>query len=259
MKSSAITRIIIWSLVAVILTGVLAWGLLARGFFGFSLPLFRSSSKGGSYGAGSFAAAEVDEVHVEWISGKVTIQEGANISFEEHSNRSLDEDEQLCYRLSGRTLYIEYTTRHYWFGNAPSKDLELTLPRQLSKLKLELVSADVSMDGDFVIDEVDVETVSGRIGINQLSSRDIAMETVSGKMELTIGTVPEEIDLDSVSGSMTLYWPTNAGFTAELESVSGDVESDFATTSRNGKIMYDDGHTKIDGNSVSGDLIIRQQ
>ena len=69
---------------------------------------------------------------------------------------------------------------------------------------------------------------------------------------------PNSIDLDSVSGQLVVVLPENTGFTAELDSLSGKMYSDFSTTYQDDTMCYLDGACKITMDSVSGNLRIRQ-
>lgn len=258
MKTSAIARIIIWTLTALLLTSLLIFGLCSNGIFGFSFG--RSGDY--TYGAAAIDASQIDDVQVEWISGDITITESTDgtIAFSETSSRALDEEDQLGYRIDGRKLTIVQTDQSYWFGSAPSKDLQLSLPAELAELSLETVSADVTMEGQFTIDTVEMETVSGRLEIAELNCREISLDSVSGRMELTVGTAaPKKVEVDAVSADVTLYWPEEFGFTAEMEAVSGNTSSDFSTTSSNDRLIYGDGASQIECESVSGDLDIRKK
>lgn len=256
MKSSAIARIITWTLVAILLTGILVCGLFSRSFFNFGFN-FGFHSGRYTHGPATIDASQIDEVEVEWVSGSVTITQGQDISFKETSNRQLDEEDQLGYRIDGRKLIIVQTDRNYWFRSAPSKDLQLTLPPSLYELSMEAVSADVTMDGLFTINTVDLETVSGRVQITGLSCNEIALDTVSGRMDYTVGaTAPRKVEVDAVSADVTLYWPEDAGFTAEIDAVSGSLSSDFSTVSTKGHMVYGNGACEIECDSVSGDLTI---
>lgn len=258
MKSSTIVRIVLWSLVAVILTGILAWGIGFKSGFGWPWH-FGGDGSGYTSGEASFDASEIDEVQVEWVSGKLIIEEGTQISFREEASHSLDEDEQVSYRVDGRKLIIREYRRSVWFGSTPSKDLYLTLPQELRKLDLEVVSADVTMTGKFTLDELDMEGVSGRWQVSEVSCRTVDIESVSGNFEVTIGEMPDKIDMDTVSGDLVLYLPENEGFTAEVDGVSGDLSSEFATVSEKKRQIYGNGRTEIDGDTVSGDIEIRKR
>lgn len=257
MKSSTIVRIVLWSLVAVILTCILAWGIGFKS--GFRWQWNFGDDGAYTFGEASFDASQIDEVQVEWVSGKVMIEEGKQVSFREEASSSLDENEQVSYRLDGRKLIIREYRRSIWFGNAPNKDLYLTLPKELRKLDLEVVSADVTMTGRFTFDELDMEGVSGRWKVNEVSCRTMDMESVSGDFEVTIGEMPDKIDMDTVSGNLVLYLPENDGFTAEVDGVSGDLSSEFATVSEKKRQIYGNGRTQIDGDTVSGDIEIRKR
>lgn len=253
MKTSAIVRIIIWSVTALLLTGILIWGLGTNG-----IPFFSFGRSGDyTYGPATIDASRIDDVQVEWVSGGITITVGDDIAFDETSNRALDKEDQLGYRIDGRKLTIVQTDQNYWFGKAPSKDLHLTLPKTLAELTLETVSADVIMEGDFAINNVEMETVSGRVKINDLSCHEISLDSVSGRMDLTVGEMaPKKVEVSAVSANVTLYWPEDAGFTAEMDAVSGGTSSDFNTISHNGRIVYGNGASEIECDSVSGDLDI---
>lgn len=260
MKSSAIVRIVIWSVVAVILCGLLMWGLVGHYGFEFHLPWVSGGSmEGYTYGGTSFDASEIDEVQVEWVSGDMTIREGSEISFEETSGSRLNEDEQLVYKVDGRRLIIQEYRRSFWLGSTPSKDLTLELPKKLKRLTVEIVSADVTMQGTFAIDEMDLEGVSGDWEVDEVSCQEISLETVSGNMNVTVQEPPREIDADTVSGDINLYLPESAGFSAEVDGVSGDLTSEFPVTSEKGRHVYGSGYTEIDLDTVSGDLVIRKR
>lgn len=85
--------------------------------------------------------------------------------------------------------------------------------------------------------------------------------SVSGDLSLTASSTPNDGSVDSVSGSFTLYLPGNAEFAIEMDSLSGDFQSEFEMTS------HGDSHdaTYICGNddktysidTVSGDVNIQ--
>lgn len=253
MKKSIIARIIIWSIIACILTGFLIAGLTYRGWnFG---SFFRIDDGNYTYGGTEFDPAEIDSVEIEWISGDITIQEGTKVSFSEHSTSQLDEDEQMGYRIEGKTLIIKAYTRSQWWGfSTPNKDLALTLPPELMKLDIEVVSADVNMSGNFTINQLSLEGVSGSWRMGDMICENVDMETVSGKIALTFSEMPHSINFDSVSGDIQLYVPKDAGFRINLDSVSGDVISDMPMVKEKKDYVIGDGSTRVDGDTVSGDI-----
>ena len=70
MKRSAIARIIIWSLTAIILTGILIVGIAAPSFL--NLLSFSTGRSGNyTYGSATLNAAQIDEIEIEWVSGDI--------------------------------------------------------------------------------------------------------------------------------------------------------------------------------------------
>ena len=110
---------------------------------------------------------------------------------------------------------------------------------------------------DIDVTDLTVSNVSGELDFSG-SCRTAKVDTVSGDCTLTLIAAPNSIDLDSVSGQLVVALPENTGFTAELDSLSGKLYSDFATTYQDDTMRYLDGACKISMDSVSGDLRIRQ-
>ena len=94
MKQLVVARIVIWSVVTVILTALLGWGLVGKQIGGGW-----NASGYTRAGSAEFMAGQIDEVRVEWVSGTVHIEEGRKVSFSESSYETIEEEEQLQYRL----------------------------------------------------------------------------------------------------------------------------------------------------------------
>lgn len=122
---------------------------------------------------------------------------------------------------------------------------------------LDSTSGNVTLNGDF--GDVSVDTVSGKIFLTGAAD-ELELESTSGNMTVTLSRAARELEADTVSGKLTLTLPADiVGFTADMDSVSGDVEiNDFATTSKKHTYTYGDGSMQIKMDSTSGDLIIRK-
>ena len=107
------------------------------------------------------------------------------------------------------------------------------------------------------VTDLTVDNVSGELDFSGFC-RSAEVSTVSGDCTLTLTSAPNSIDLDSVSGQLVVALPENTGFTANLDSLSGKLYSDFATTYQDDTMRYLDGACKITMDSVSGNLRIRQ-
>jgi hypothetical protein len=114
MKRNAIARIVIYSILAVVLTGVLLVGILANGY---SIDF---SSSGGTT-VESETSIDVDgikKLDIEWACGAVTIQvaDTDQITFTETAPENCKY--QMTYDVNGSTLELNYSQRFsIGFGN----------------------------------------------------------------------------------------------------------------------------------------------
>ena len=125
--------------------------------------------------------------------------------------------------------------------------------------------------------EVSLETVSGRIKTSDVSANDFSLESVSGDcvlsgsfsdidaesvsgdFEFVSSSCPGKIDCSTVSGSIKVTIPENDGFTASLDTVSGDLECDFEAVFSKKQVRYGDGSAEFDFETVSGDASIHKE
>ena len=121
--------------------------------------------------------------------------------------------------------------------------------------ELGTVSGNLSVSG--AINEVDAESVSGNCSVNgeinkfdaESSSGDVLLDCRSG--------APGDLDIETVSGNVTLHLPQDADLILEYETASGDFDSDFAMSIRNGNYVIGGGRSEWRVETVSGDLTVR--
>lgn len=180
-----------------------------------------------------------------------------------------------------------------------SKDLTVYIPRNMAsnmnRIDIETVSADIDISG-FESKEMDFETVSGQVDIKDLITKTLDMEgvsgdikgtgiqanilnvevvsgsthmegvfekaeleAVSGDLKLGCDSFIQEVNAETVSGDITLYIPKDNGFSAELDSVSGDLNTEFSVNGKGDTKVYGDGNAEFDFETVSGDVWIRKR
>lgn len=276
MKRNAIARIVIYSLIAVILCGILLAGLGIGG-------LYWELDGDGDYitGGGSIDMSQIENLQIEWVSGNVDVTllpaTESKITFSETNS----EETPLVYEIKGKTLIIRFCKQslkvNFGSYSGPEKDLKIEIPENWScrSLDIEAVSANVSVHLSEA-DDVEIENVSGKTDLNITKSGSVSVETVSGEVMFTgrchefdcnsvsgdcevrlIGDA-KDIALESISGDLTVSLSKEYGFTASIDSVSGNIYSDFSTTVSGGKHTYGDGATRIDAETVSGNIYIRE-
>ncbi len=277
MKRNAIARIVIYCVIIAALIGIMVSGMdLSNLRFDFGIDK-------GNYisGNGSVSIEDIDNIEIQWVSGAV------NVTIKPDGDGCIDFSESgatesctMVYEVRGRTLIVRYERPavHIGIATTPDKTLTVTVPASwdCKNIDIEVVSADVdvllltadkvdveNVSGKSIIyvqnaTDVNVETVSGSSSIICDTANNINCDTVSGECEVYISEGAKIIDFESVSGDLVVAIFKKIGFEAELDSASGKVYADFSTKYSNGRYQYGDCSLKIDAESVSGNLRIRE-
>lgn len=296
-----LTRILLWSLILVILTGSFVSLMLNDGVFTpiasktstevVALPGSADSEAPTAVeytsdgGVVTFAADVIDEIDLSWISGSVEITTGHGDEIEFFEDYSGTSDNSLRYDLTDGVLRIRYCENSSaWSASLPSKHLTLTLPeKRYARLRIDLTSADLSVSGvtaqlfeldglsgdakldDVCADTLTAETSSGKLTLTSCSAQTLSLSSVSGAVsaegvfpEITVGStsgsvklcsaeLPQSINVNTVSGDVTIAAPESVAFSYSFSSVSGDALVDLpgASSSKDASVRV---------NTVSGNL-----
>jgi DUF4097 and DUF4098 domain-containing protein YvlB len=141
--------------------------------------------------------------------------------------------------------------------------------------EINTVSGEITCT-DVSVNELDLGSTSGTIvcenakaqqlNLNNVSGSiraegefaEIEAETVSGEVRLSLSTVPSKINVDGVSGSITIALPETAGFTARLDTVSGSISCALPGTIGSDLVVVGDGSADYRFGTVSGSLRIEK-
>lgn len=296
MKTSAIIRIIIYSLIVFLLTTFLVdsltdtrtfWDAVTDNGFGFS---WRWGDRHRGFddtnyqsGGTSIAVGSINEIEINWVAGniKFEVHDGDQIIFAETARTKITDEKALRYAVYDNKLIIDFSRNMRGpinIGNNMSKSLLVKIPKAmiLRKLDIENVSSDIdlgsfscrslsisSVSGEIsgsgiVADNLNCETVSGDIELEG-SFKVIDHESVSGDVKITSDVCPDKVDGEAISGKIELYIPENDGFTVDYDKVSGNVNCDFPVTSGKDRITYKNGNSKFDYSTISGNIYIKQK
>ena len=199
----------------------------------------------------------------------IEYHDGAEVIVEEKSTHTLSDDEIMRYWLDGEILYILYMASGVYQELPKDKELLIKLPfdSTLMDMEIETVSADVNItsvktkaldietvSGDIFFDEISVigeaeisnvsgmikgvfsadeftaEGVSGNIEISCQDVREISAFCVSGNVSVSCEVLPKDLDIETVSGNVSVFLPNDSEFSIKFASVSGEMESDFPMT-----------------------------
>jgi DUF4097 and DUF4098 domain-containing protein YvlB len=102
-----------------------------------------------------------------------------------------------------------------------------------------------------------VDTGSGGIRLERVSSSDVTLDTGSGAVSVELLDRVENLLVDTGSGSVTLYLPANVGAEIEAETGSGGIDVEVPVQIRSVKRDHllgriGDGRGRIDIDTGSG-------
>ena len=281
----AILIVVLFSLI-----GSAVWGFGRRNHIPFwNLPLIHLNS-GSEVSEGrnyltestvqniSFNASDVKKLHIEWVSGNVTVKtaDQHNVTFRVDGDSALP----FSYRLNDNELELRYPADDViWKPARGSKNLTVTVPQSwyARETRIEVTSAVVEVDGlsteelkldstsgpitasGLCCDQIVASTVSGSV-ILEGTAEELKLDTTSGRCQAELDERVREIELDSVSGELELILPESLGFEAEVDTVSGSFRSDIPTTaSSKGVYTCGNGECGISVDTVSGSITIQKK
>ena len=214
----------------------------------------------------------------------------------ETSDAELTDDTRMHYYFDGETLFIRYAASGHFRLDRRGKKLTVKLPAgtHFDEIKISTVAANVdayklgaekfvyktvsgslscpgitcrSFSADTVsgslscglpgkTDKVDIDSVSGTVGLAVEDATEIDINTTSGNANVGCANAPEKLEFDSISASLKLELPYDAGFDARLKTVSGSLSTDFTVKATDSHYVCGDGESKIEAKTTSGSVNI---
>lgn len=287
MKRNAIARIVIWSLVAVLLTSLLVVGISSSpsSFFtgDWSLGAMGVTYKNSAlYNVGGGTVTdEFQSIKVNWTNGKINIEayDGEDTVISE--TEVAEKENKLRWRVEDGVLKIQQMAAGMRFGlkQTPKKTLTVKIPSNVAEglkaVTSDSVSAEVTITGISASDKIEIDTVSGGANLKNIKTEKLDIDTVSGSIKaageftelesdsvsgdvtVSSATPLKKLDCDSTSGNIRLTIPKNSGFTLKADTVSGNISCGLPTVSESkNRRVCGDGSADFETDTVSGDLII---
>ena len=169
--------------------------------------------------------------------------------FEEISAKSFKADSS-----SGDVKLIACTADEFDIESS-SGDITVGQAGEAALLSAEASSGDIEISAEKV-GELEAETSSGDIGISVKGARTVDAEASSGSIALHLAEMPEAANIDTSSGSVKVYVPEGAGFTADIDTSSGDFDSGIALSKEGGKYISGSGSARLSIETSSGNIRI---
>lgn len=283
MFKKPIIRIIVYSIGLLVCVGILLFSFIPRDPWVHEDTKF-TDSVGTNHENDDMCLlnfdAQIKDIEIDWVCGSITLQMGSgnDIVVMEYCNETIKDP--IAYKVSGQTLEIRYNKDmdHFIsFGTTitQEKHLVITFPEGWTGqvIEIDTASANVTMDKinvaelDFdgasgtcvmtecMIDKIDLDTASGDISFTG-ALEILDCDAASANCTVEVWNVPKSIDMDAASGNLDLILPEGAGFTCDMDTLSGSFHTDFECTDHEHTHTHGDGACKIKVNAMSGDVTI---
>ncbi len=211
-----------------------------------SLSLFQNGRKNLTVEVPEEVAEGLEELECTTASGKITAS-GFTARVMDFTSTSGELD---LSGLSGEEGEISSASGAVTLKNAALSG-RLAATTTSGSLKLEEVRSE----------ETELESVSGAVSYSGKASRFKA-DSISAAVRAEFTDCPEKVEMESVSGSLTVAIPENDGFEVKYDSISGKFSSDFPFTTadsssvRSGRALYSSGKASFQFSTTSGDMLV---
>jgi len=154
--------------------------------------------------------------------------------------------------------FIRYLKNIGKHGKA-NVNIDIKVPKNMGSINLETVNGDINIkDTDIPLR---LETVNGEIEAFEVSKL-LKAETVNGSIEISIKQLNDDIDLETVNGRIKIYLPADVKADISAENINGSIKTDFPLIvsgeiiGKNLKGKIGGGGTKIRCETVNGSIYI---
>lgn len=158
--------------------------------------------------------------------------------------------------LKGTTLYLKRKSKVSFINIHDATEVIVSVPETMfDSIKVESVSGRIDAK-NLSARNIEISNVSGRIETENLKGK-LRLNTVSGRAVYTTDELKNNLDIESVSGTIEINIPKNADFAADFKTVSGSVTTDFTKTGKKeGTITNGDRTYDLRLETVSGSIKI---
>ena len=121
------------------------------------------------------------------------------------------------------------------------------------------VAAD-STSGSIVLEtgkivEIEAATTSGGVQVTAEEAEQVLAASTSGKIDVSLGKV-KDLEINATSGNIRAALPDNPGFTARVNTTSGDITCEIPASKDGNKYVCGDGSANVKIDATSGDVRI---
>lgn len=216
---------------------------------------------------------EIETIEIDWIVGNINIIQSTNheLIIREEIDLEIDDKYKMHYKLDENKLDIKFSASTNFLNyNFKTKNLYVFLPTVINKVKINNVSADIKINyvniqnleienisGDIEvynckISDLEINNISGEMIIFDDEVEIIDIESISGNIGLNLIKLPQKLDIETTSASLTLYINEYDEFSIEFKSISGTLKSNLKYNIEGRVYIFNNGTLKYQVETISG-------
>lgn len=255
MKRNAIARLIVYSLVALVLTGVLVTGLLTNIVINIS-----SGTVNVVNGEAAVNAEQVHNLQINWLSGNVVIKAEAvdRIILRETADNAIKKP--MTYRCEDSTLEIDHSNQRVFgpFNRPQEKNLVVIVPLDWECRDMEIDGAglEISING-LNIRDLSVDGAGVVLNVNS-SIQDLDISGAGCEITLNYTDRPKSIEVDGAGCVLSLTLPEACGFMLDMDGLGCELDTQLSFRMDDGVYLSGDGHCKIEVNGLGCEVAIAE-
>lgn len=263
------TLIVIWSVIAIGLIGLLVYGIVnGRGLNSMLVFKHPFSSTLKVQKEDSIEINNLDKLNINFSSSDILIEptDEPNIKVVQKASGDLDDDQKFVVNKSGNEVTIEKEDLHQFFTlfnwGSLNQRIEVYIPKSYNKdLFAHTSSGDIKCNLDTTLNNIECKATSGNlfIGANmraneidlKVSSGNIKVESLASK-KYNINTTSGNVDIDSITGS------------GGIKASSGNIRVSYKDIDEYSEVKATSGNIRMevpkelsfefDGECTSGDI-----
>lgn len=242
MMRNAIVRIILYSLLALVLTGILLSGLLTN----FVTDIVSGTEIVVDYEA-TIDPRSAQNIQIDWASGNVVVksEDVDRIIIRETADKAIKKP--MTYRLEDGELEINHSGQNVWgpFSQPQEKNLVVIVPLNWACQDLEIDGAglEISING-LCITQLSIDG-AGIVLNADCSVTEVEIDGAGCEVTMVCRDRPQQISTDGAGCVLSLTLPAECGFHLDCDGVGIEVNSDIPLSRENGSYISGDQHCKI--------------
>jgi DUF4097 and DUF4098 domain-containing protein YvlB len=167
-------------------------------------------------------------VHISsWDRNEVKVDAVKYADTKERLDEAKIEIDSRNDSLSIRTKYPDHDQNWNWGSrnNPASVEYTLTVPRKARLDEIKLINGSLDVNG--MSGEVNASCINGRLEAHNLAGR-ARLSTINGRLNAQFDQLARQnMELNSVNGSVDLTIPSDSNAEVEATTVSGGINNDF--------------------------------